>query len=176
MNINKNNLFARYYNWIYGELPQDVCSFFWGTVLSIVLSLIFVPGRTFTNNYDGTANLVARGMIFWMVSIVSLLVGFIPWIVGGKDGVLYLWVNDLPNWLQLLVFLVTGAIEIAIIVGIILGIIELLERRQQRKYLKLIKKMKETGYQYEEPVSFWNNVGNFIGAIRGKYCTKITWK
>lgn len=171
MNLNKNNLFARYYNWIYRHYPDDICSFFWGTVLIVVLCPFFIPGKLFFSTNDSLGDIIAKSVAFWVTLLVCMVFGLIPY-----GGSLKEWFMTLPNIVQITLLIVTGAVEIALVVCIGVGIYYIAEYRRESKRQRYLRLMEETNYQYEEPPTMGEKVGNFIGAIRGKYCTKITWK
>src|SRR5690349_972462 len=74
MKISKQNWFARYYNWLNGELPNDICSFFWGSVLIIGLFPMLVPGRLVVN-YRSKSDYFGISFFLWMAYLMLLVVG-----------------------------------------------------------------------------------------------------
>ncbi len=78
MNIKKSNLFARYYNWFYGAYPNDLCSFFWGTLFIVLFPIISIPGKViapFTDFGESTFSKVLSGVLFWIGYVAMIAVG-----------------------------------------------------------------------------------------------------
>src|SRR5687767_78930 len=83
MTINKNNWFAMYYNWVFGNYPHDICSFFWGSVMIILLAPFLIPGKLVMlmdhNNEDdysyGLQTML--GGFLWLVYAIISGVGII---------------------------------------------------------------------------------------------------
>ena len=152
---NKKNWFARYYNWIYNGFPNDVCTFFWGTLFAILCSLLFIPGRLsyFGKpewDYSGE-NSLGRGFVIIIVYFLALMGGVSVMYKFGYEPL-----GLLGNWiLAPIIGLITFILFIVIIVGPIVGGVYYIENRKK---------------SYSTPGKDW------WGAIRGKYCTKITWK
>jgi len=153
MNIKKNNLLARYYRWIYGNLPIDLCSFFWGSVFAILLFFLLVPGRLFTSRYDDVYYKGFVGSLCWVGYISAVVIG--NGLVG-EFGYQFinLWGILLLGPLMVVVLIAVGGFAIF---GGIGGTIYILKEKVPN-------------------TSLAQNTKNWVGAIRGKYCTKITWK
>ena len=157
MELNKNNLFARYYNWIYDGLPNDICSFFWGSMFIILLFPFFAVGRLSyfgkTGWYYSADHSLGRGFIFWLVYFLTILVG----------GAMMSEFGYIPIGFSgfFLLAPIIGALTVALFLGVIGGslggVAYFIEKRRKNQYRP-------------SPIKNW------IGAIRGKYCTKITWK
>ena len=165
MELNEKNWFAKYYNWIYDGLPNDVCTFFWGTLLIVLIHPIIIPGRVCKEWGDGFGNYLGKGIACWF-GIAILAVFGMPGIqfIFGKE-----WLNTVPFIWGFLALLLSGIVLIGTIVGIIALILYSVYKYQKYKRNK--------PYVYIEPTpTIWDKTGDFIGAIRGKYCTKITWK
>lgn len=179
MEINKNNWFARYFNWIYEEYPENICKFFWGSVLAMVLFFIVVPGR------------------IWSEKIMKKTWDYQPYPTGLVMWVAYILLSALGmNFLKLFsinetllsVFTIGtlfGIITMGIMVGIIILVCYLTDKYKNYKRKKYREKV-DRAYQdpklYEQYIkemnkpSFADNLAKWIGAIKGKYCTKIIWK
>ena len=160
MEINKNSFLARYYMFMFDDLPKDFCTLFWNTLIAT----IFLPITI---------------VIFWIPNwskksmIVKILYGIIFWIlllVGGIAGGSLIEKIGWTNFLKMSMFLVIplGFIALFIliltIVGIGIGICYIVERG----FLKLSK----IGLNKEKP----SKLSIIWSTIRNKYCTKINWK
>lgn len=155
MKLNSKNIFAKYYNWIYNELPNDVCSFFWGTIFAIIFSVFLVIGRLLSDPYEGIGDKFGKGVVFWVAVLSVIGTGSIFW---PKETLLSIHVL-----VKLLIFLVSGGVVWSLFLGVIgLGV-----------YLNDIRKekLRASGNQ-----TAWEKSTEFLGAVRGKYCTKIEWK
>jgi hypothetical protein len=156
MKLNKNNWFARYYNWIYGEYANDVCSFFWGTVFAIIFSFICVPGRLLAYLFDGKP--YSNGILFWLGYLAAFIIGiscYSKWI-----EVEELSFEDLTvfgGW-GFAVFPLIGLIASALVVAFGGGFVALLIYLSERDKPTLVQ-----------------NTSDWVGAIRKKHCTKINW-
>lgn len=159
MTLNKNNYFAKYYNWVYGYYPQDVCSFFWGSILGIGLGVFMTPTKLiaflFDPDYDFNKRDVVvyslSGLVFYLLSTLVILTGSL---------VLGIFGYEFTYWWSLIFggFFLGGLLIISIILAG-WGIVSLFKRTKT--------KLPET--------HLIDNTVDFIAAIRGKYCTKITW-
>lgn len=158
--MKRNNIFAKYYKWIYNNLPNDSCSFFWGSLLIITLSPIFILGRLICNKYnDETPKRFAVGLLIWVTTFYMILVGILPIIlIMGKE-----YLQSLNIFIIILLSFLSGVITLGILGGIVWGSYYLNERRV------------EHSYSSNEP-SYVEKISDWIGTIRGKYCTKINWK
>src|SRR5690606_28662258 len=75
MNLSTKNIFARYYKWVYGELPNDLCSFFWGTLFAVVAGVFIIPGRLWTGRYTSTAEKFFMGILAWFIYLALICAG-----------------------------------------------------------------------------------------------------
>lgn len=162
MEIKEKNLFARYYDWMYDDLPDDVCTFFWGSVFIILFSPILIPGRLMGSYYDGFGDYFGKGFMAWLLFFLLALFGVPFWKLFGEE-----FINSLPVIIQLLILAFAGALQALVAVGIGAGIYYSYQFYKKHRKISPIE---------EEKPTFWEKTGDFIGAIRGKYCTKITWK
>lgn len=126
MNISEKNVLARFYKWSYGELPQDFCTLFWGSLLSLVLLPFHAP-------------------LYW----------FRPGTIWGRALVGFTLELSLFMFLRNLIKDAVVFIQIIAVASVFVGLIMLV-------------------YIYVE----WDNlkIKTVIDNIKGKYCTKITWK
>ncbi len=170
MILNKNNWFAMYYNWIYGNYPNDVCSFFWGALFALLFAPFIVPGKlilSFHPGYNSPWNDIKNAWVLQMlVAVATFFVFYLIALLGnGMLNIfgyefLYLWSVVFGGLLIGLLMLVNIAIVIILLYLIGKGIVRLFQK---------------TGEVIPE-THIIDNTKDFIGAIRGKYCTKITWK
>lgn len=170
MRINKNNLFARYYEWIYGSLPDDLCSFFWGTLYALGLSPILVVGRLWLERWGVNVwKCLGAGILTWLAYgfvITMGLVMYAQYILDLEDGFSFREHYHLLNltWYGLLLgmpLVFIGALLVCIaIVAIPVSLIWLI--------CKLFKVTVST--------TLAQNTKDLVGSIRGKYCTRINWK
>lgn len=157
MTLSKNNWFARYYNWIYGNYPKDVCSFFWGSLYALVVFFFVVPGRLALNE-DDRHSPVAQFFTGLALVIMTLVV------IAAGNGILDKFGYQFINlWGVIFGGLAIGLILCAAIVGIFYLI-----------YL-IVAGLGKTSRVVSE-ASFVQNTSDFVGAIRRKHCTKITMK
>lgn len=165
MKLNSKNIFARYYNWIYGELPNDVCSFFWGSLFIVLAFPFVVTGRLlFHDKYDTSfGSCFCGGLFVWFLYGASLGVGirFQGWYLELENDAYSQFVMSRTAVQFFLVAPLIGATILALIVGtvvlVVYGIIKL------------------SSSDTRKPVIL-QNTQDFIGAIRKKHCTKIDWE
>lgn len=165
MKLNSKNIFARYYNWIYGELPNDVCSFFWGSLFIILAFPFVVMGRLIFHNRHDTSfgSCFGSGLLVWLLYGTSLGVGIKvqSWYLGIGNDAYTQFVMSRTAAQFLLVAPLIGATILALITGtvvlVVYGIIKL------------------SSSDTRKPVIL-QNTQDFIGAIRRKHCTKIDWE
>lgn len=173
MKLNKNNLFARYYEWIYGNLPNDVCSFFWGSVLAIGLFPILVTGRLLCGSYYEFGKVLGAGLLAWFIYSATVFLGLIMYagfiLDLDEKGFSFSehyhllglsWYGLLFGMPLVLIGVVVGGF---LVVATPLGIIWLI--------FKLFKVTVST----TPATVVIQNTKDVVGAVRGKYCTKITW-
>jgi len=144
-------LLGRYYNWIYSEYPNDLCTFFWGTLLALLFAFILIPGRLLRNEYDDTSDTYSKGLVCWGVFAIV-------YHITKNTSIL------LNPFIALFLLLGTGILIWGTIVGGCWGIVYIVERRREKNYYK------------EYKPSLLSKTSDVIGAIRGKYCTKIDWE
>jgi hypothetical protein len=159
MNLSRKNLLARYFRWLKGDLPQDLCTFFWGSVFNILLFPLVVPGKIWGDFVD-TEITIGRnfwnGLAFWIVYLVAAAIG-----LGVMREFGYEPINAYGVLLLLpLIGVGVAVLVIACFILIVGGGVELSERYKARR----------SDAPKESSLKLW------IGAIRKKYCTKITWE
>lgn len=164
MILNKKNWFARYYNWVTGKYPKDVCSFFWGSITFILLSPFIFVGRLIPDACKSANYLVvmqtSKGLVtLFLVGLLSFILGSLGNAVLGLFGYKFIYV-----WVKILGGIGLGILTIALLVVLVIGI-----------YKLFMLTKRGVGYVVPETHIIDNTV-DFIGAIKGKYCTKITWK
>lgn len=157
MTLDSNNYFGRYYNWIYGYYPKDVCSFFWGSLLAIILTPLLLPGKFLvraTGDDEHTNSWVLQtftGVLIWLFSVLFSLIG---------NAILNLFDYEFIYWWSISF----GGFLLGIgSIGILVALMYLIGRLLHKTTSSLPK------------TYIMDNTKDFIGAIRGKYCTKITW-
>jgi hypothetical protein len=175
MELSKNNIFVRYYNWIYNKYPNDICSFFWGS-LFIILTAPFISLGTFIDRksdpksykYDYPEYIAVR--IFYGM-IIPL---FLYILIETGNGILELFKYEFTHWLSI-VFggLFLGILAFSTVIGIFYGLyvlisLSLIYRRDRMHKVVFEKKQKGP--------TFMDNFKSFVAAIRGKYCSKIIIK
>lgn len=159
MTLSINNLFGKFYNWIYLSYPNDVCSFFWGTVIAILLLPFILPGKLIgylSDDYQIERSIVGQALIgvgIYFVSFIIIMLGNAVLEVFFGYEFIYLWSVILGGLGLGLLALVNFVIIIAVI------------------YLAF-----RAGGQTISHTGVIDNTADFVGAIKGKYCTKITWK
>jgi len=174
--LNDTNWFARYHKFIYGELPDNFCPFFWQLLAAILLFPLVIPSEI-QNNYltDGRSKrpLYAKIVISLLIYIgLILTAGF-----GGSimeeiwsAEVIHGW--NLGGWL-ILISLVCGILTIVgalvCIVLILGGYSYIHDELRERKFKKKFKNAQSIP---QGP----SQLRLMIDNIRSKYCTKIVWK
>lgn len=164
MKLNSKNIFARYYNWIYGELPNDVCSFFWGSLFIVLAFPFVVPGRLLHSEHEtgGVSCAAAGGVVYlWYFLCVGLGLEIYSRYLGVDKEVYDQFVLSLSG-LQFFVFMpILGAMLCVIAIGAM--------------YLIITGLFKLMTSKVKKPIVL-QNTSDFIGAIRRKHCTKIDWE
>ena len=175
MEINKNNLFARYYQWIYGNLPKDVCSFFWGSVLAIGLFPILVIGRLLNNSYwPKFGETLGFGLLFYFIYGIATLLGLLLYadIILDLQGESFSFSEHYPllglSWYGLLFGMPLVAI------GVIIGVLLIVAIPLSIGWL--ICKLFNVTVSTASSTTLAQNTKDWVGAIKGKHCTKINWK
>lgn len=148
MNLSTKNIFARYYKWVYGELPNDLCSFFWGTLFAVVAGVFIIPGRLWTGRYTSTAEKFFMGILAWVIYLALICAGV---------GVL----DELGLRLDTFwgIFIVSPLVGVLIIMAVIGGLMYSICQVSSEKIGNAVQTTKD----------LW-------ASIKGKYCTKINWK
>lgn len=158
MNLSRNNWFGMYYNWIYRTYPNDLCSFFWGTLLILLLFPIIVPGRIFARSFmdQEISTYILYSIIFWFVDIIFTVLGVSLIHELGYSYTSMLWLLVSAPILGLIIIGLAGGVVVGTVAG---GIYTVQLAGKTDVYTTTKEKARD-----------------FVGAIRGKYCTKITWK
>lgn len=158
MTLNKNNWFAIYYNWIYLSYPKDVCSFFWGSVIAILLGPFIILGlltAIASDDYILRRSIIGQTMmgivIYIMLFLIAGLGNFVLSVFGYEF--IYLW------------SIILG--------GIGLGILSLLFGVAIMRGIFLLIR-KSVGAVPQTHII--DNTVDFVAAVKGKYCTPIKWK
>lgn len=150
MEIKKSNLLGRFYEFFHGELPNDVCSFFWGVVWSLLFLPVVLLGRLI-NMLDGEKRPSFKknfGSGF-AVSITCLFL-----LMGGVG--LAEKINLMVWWF----YAIVAPIIFLIVFGLVIGIIGL------------------TAWFFDEGAGskIGDSTSAILGAVKKNYCTKINWK
>jgi len=156
MNLSTKNIFARYYKWVYGELPNDLCSFFWGTLFAVVAGIFIIPGRLWTGRYASTAEKFFMGLLAWFVYLVL--------ICAGASALNKLGLRPDTFWGIFIVSPLVGALGVLIIMAIIGGVWYSIHQVSN-----IPNKSEKIGNAVQTTKDLW-------ASIKGKYCTKINWK
>lgn len=168
MNLSTKNIFARYYKWVYGELPNDLCSFFWGTVFAVVTGVFIIPGRLWTDRYDSTAEKFFMGIFAWFIYFVLTHAGV------GALGKLGLRLDTFWGIYIVSPFVgALGVLGVLIIMAVVgrLGcfIYQVSIERFIYQASNVPNKSEKIGSAVQTTKDLW-------ASIKGKYCTKINWK
>lgn len=163
MTISKNNIFAKFYRWMYLETPKDFCSFFWGTLKGFFI----IPGRLV--NYE----------LPTVFTLTIYMVYFIMLFFGGVSYIDYFdLITEERNITFNELFTLLSNVElflIAPIIGIFVTLFYLIAA------FLMISPIFGIGYgmwyiMRKRNTTRTENTKNVIAAIRGKYCVKIEWK
>lgn len=156
MNLSTKNIFARYYKWVYGELPNDLCSFFWGTLFAVVTGVFIIPGRLWTGRYASTAEKFLMGIIAWFIYFLLISAGvFVVDELGLRLDTF---------WGIFIVSPLVGALGVLIIIAVGGGL----------GYS--IYQVSNAPNKSEKIGSAVQTIKDLWASIKGKYCTKINWK
>lgn len=159
MTISSSNYIARYYKWIYNELPMDFCTLFWGSLFIVLCAPFIVIGKLLTSKRGAIKEYFWGGVFFWICLFALALFGF----AFMRDALKMSTGNFLLDIVIgiLGVILFAGAVISVLAIGV--GTIYIAD--------KGVKKWKESHDKDEQSqLSVW------IGAIRQKHCTKINWE
>lgn len=176
MNLSYNSFLARYYRWaIDDKLPPDICTLFWHMLFSVLTLPVSLPGyiplfRSECWDYETIFGKVWGGVKLWIAFFLFGALGAAAINKQWWPGIL-----DLPLLLACLIgfLLITtlGITLIALVATICWALNELyktLKRRWEKK-----DKFYDDIPEIEPPPSW---IKQTWAAIRGKYCTKITWR
>lgn len=156
MIINKGNWFAMYHKWIYGYFPEDICSFFWATLTAVILSPFIIPGKNIAKiNRDRElqTNVVFHIMIGVCIYLLSLIIVGVGNIVLEIFGYIFIY-----TWSVIIGGVALGALFLIVVFTIVWLLLKLFRRAGDMTETHII-----------------DNATDFIAAVRGKYCTRITW-
>jgi hypothetical protein len=182
MNLStKKNWFGKYYDWVYTEYPENICTFFWGTLTITLLFPLVIPGTLIVSRRERMY--IPGGMIVFFSSLLTcILFLFAAVIINLGNAVLEIFEYKLIHWAAFIFGgLLVGLLTIAVIVGMALLFyilyVYIQERKRFRREKKRLEEKMNTGsYEVYTPSStIWENIASSIGAIRGKYCSRITW-
>lgn len=186
MEIKSNSWIAIYYRWMFNDkLPNDFCTLFWNTLLSLCSLPLTIPAYltsfAFGNEVWNDRNLLGKmfhGFLTYFGFIVAYFIGLATW-----DNVFGSTWKTWDFWSILGVALV-GFIGVALVVIlVILSVVGICAGvYYSTRYLfnkKIVYKTKyDNGNEYDnfyyEPKKF--KIAILWNTIRNKYCTKITWK
>lgn len=157
MTLSIKNPLVQYYNWMYNELPNDICSFFWGTILSVIFFVLYIPGRLLPIK-PMEKLIVLKGIIFWFLATFLTMIG---WSVTIEAMNNLFFLMDIWKYFLIGLGIMAGAIGVfllafSIAFGTVYGIYYT---------YNVVKGARPTTVMRDT----WN-------AIRGKYCTKIYYK
>lgn len=158
MTISTKNIFARYYKWVYGKLPNDLCSFFWGTVFAVVAGVFIIPGRLWTGRYTSTAEKFFMGILAWVIYLALICAG-----IGALDK-LGLGLRLYTFWGIFIVSPLVAALGVLTITAVGGGLMYSIYQVSNAP-----NKSERIGKAVQTTKDFW-------ASIKGKYCTKINWK
>ena len=182
MNFNTNSFLARYYRWMFrGTLPNDFCTLFWNTLLSVIFlpmtCLVYPVDLLFrTDKWESSlAGKVVIGMIWWVLFFLLPAMGlavldeYLP-SIGWKTW--NIWLALAVGWLAILIFGLILVLIGAIIFGSFYGLSHLHSTiKEDRRLLRELQ-----GEVDINGVSQPSKLRIILDTIRNKYCTKITWK
>jgi len=168
MNLRMDSLLGRFYYFMFGKLPNDFCTLFWNTLISVIVFPIVIITKPFEEIWNSSLSLrVVLGILFWMLAILFSAMGLSMLKVLGWKNVM-----NLSLLLAIPLGLSFVAVAAIIILGILGGIGAIVSSIgdwfQNRKYYRMVNRIQKP----QEPsklVTIW-------ATIKGKYCTKIDWK
>jgi hypothetical protein len=184
MELSKRNVFVRYYEFVYNNEPNDICSLFWGSVIGLLLSLFAVPGiYIMRNQYDFRyISGLSRSLLASLV--MTIVYGLMFVIIAVGNRLLEIFGYKFTHWTGV-VFggLGIGLSLIALIFGFVLGcwyisskISEYKDKKREERYLQNLANSESGEVELEKKTNYFQNFKDIIAAIRGKYCIKITYK
>lgn len=162
MKLSTKNIFAKYYKWLHGKLPNDVCSFFWGILLPSLGCLFYIPGRLIEGANDNSSNKMKSGIMSYLFIIGFICFGSLFY---SKEQMMSF--NSI--WILLLILFGTGLGLVVCIIASIAVVALLYKWNDNRKYKLRLSKPQQPTISRSENIKIW------IGAIRKKHCTKIEW-
>lgn len=189
MEIQYNSINARLYRWFYNvsDMPQSLCPYFWKLLwlyMAIIPMLVFTLPIQIYDKFDKQDNgdrlrdgLIGYGILFLslaMISSLSLLFGFKP--------------IDNHSFISKYIGLGVALWGVAILVGVIIGTIKLVDYTKRKYYYEYDNKSFGDDY-YGRKFYYDKNhqrvyvdeeqdslLVSFIKAKYNRYCPKITWK
>jgi len=152
MNLSRKNIFGRIYHFFYRSYPNDLCMLFWGTVWAILWLPTHLLGYYFTPAYErSVGETTARSCLLLLMLGVAFVFGSVPLVLyKAIFGI------ELDLWPWLLVSIGEEAITFLII------------------YLVFFKI--KGGSLGDGVRNATENTIDTVAAIKGKYCTRITWR
>lgn len=161
MTLNKNNWIVRYYYWINSEYPTNLCPFFWGSLLIIVLFPFMVLGRVLIGKKDPDAYESLPKLSYFTCSAMVYLFWFI--FAGFGNSLMKIYGYEFTHWTGVVFLgLLMGIVHTGLFLGFIYGIYWIYSKIAKATRLK----MPET--------HVIQNTKDIFAAITDKYCTKIT--
>lgn len=168
MTLSRNNWFARYYLITNDYLPDDLCSFFWGTFFSVMLAPFTLVGGISARLTDwsrSTHKCFWYGILTYLFYAILVLTGaslYSSWFLGLDKITEEFWglVTNLQIYLWFpLLALVVVTLGFGAFAAVVVSIIYISERDVRLPEIKVFR-----------------NTRDLVGAIKGKYCTPIKWK
>jgi len=162
MKLNQNSLSAKLYRWFYktNTMPTNLCPYFWKLVVAVILSPLFaiytLPYEII--NYkrrrrDTYNNMLGESLGYWcFIALVICMISSLG---------LFFYIPDRSSTLWMI--MASGCIfwSSLILVGIIWGIIKIVEYLQSKK---------------SDNEKTDNIIVEMVKAKYHKYCPKIDWK
>ena len=159
-----------------GEVPRDICSLTWGTLLYIVLlpfSILAIPFSLIVGGSDNKN---------WFIPLVGIVIIVMSLTMGSAyaphvDGDV-VWGGFFP----LLKYTIFGYLSWSAIIGIVVGIYYIIKAIQDSKWNKNRIKAKQIRRQtqdYQEVVikpTKFSIVWTMIKSFKEKHCTIIDWE
>lgn len=172
--MKKDTLWNRYFVSLWGGLPNDLCSYFHTSLISILLLPFTILYAMFEwpltyqveqNEFRFRKNIIpviGTVIVHFCIYILSVLVGKISVEELGFDLIRGV-------FLHALLALVAGILSLAVILAIFFGIVALFTELIGPWFSSL------KGPKIKQP-SFVSTTGEVIKAWKGKYCPRINWK
>ncbi len=169
MELKENSFLAKYYRFMFDNLPKDFCTLFWNILFATIFFPLTIAYYPFAESWNKNAfPLVVRaifGAIVWMFATLLGVLGAVQLEKLGWEGFIKLsFFLVVP--IGLVFIILAFAIIIAIAVGTGYGI---------SKVWKAAFPKKEKNYE-DEVTTPLSKLSIIWSTIRNKYCTKIDWK